>query len=76
MPLLSNREDFDKHAGRMTELAIKSKEAPMTIAEIGEHIGHPVSEEELERFVRICDHWDIRCNVDDELWWSRYKVGV
>ncbi len=74
MPLLSDREGFDKHAGRMAELAIRSKSEILTIQDIGQHIGHPRTEEELARFVHICDHWGIRCNVDNEPWWDQLRV--
>lgn len=76
MPLLSDREGFDKHAGRMAALAIRSKAEQLTIQDIGNEIGHPVSEDDLRLFIKMCDHWGIRCNVDDESWWKQVVADV
>ncbi len=68
MALLSNRNDFDKLAGKRAQCALDSQKESMTVMEICEAASYPppVSAADWKAFVRMCSTWGIHCNIDQE----------
>lgn len=76
MPLLSDRESFDRLACRRAYAAEDSRKANsgrgFTILEACDAADYPypVSENDLRGFCRMTDTWGIKVNVEQEQWFK------
>ena len=75
MPLLSDREGFDRLANARAQAGIASRitKHPWSIFEAAQALKTiaPVNEDELTDFVRLCEMWGVVTNVSHEPWWKR-----
>lgn len=78
MPLLSDRQSFDRLAGIRAQAGIDSQQGNgWTIEYACERLEYPmpVSEDDLKGFVQVCETWGIRTNLDDESWFKTMRKG-
>lgn len=82
MALLSDRESFDRQAGKRAQCGIDSATARngsgFTIEEVCARADYPMptTEEDLRQFAALCETWDIKTNIDDVGYFKAMRQDV
>ena len=77
--MISDYEEFDRHAGDCARAAIQSARDPFTIEGICRALRRPipVRSDDLRALAHVCARWGIRTNLDGDMAsWDLYRAEV